>query len=206
MRLFLIDDHALFREALQRLLTAEPTWEVVGQAGCVEDALAQLTSQPVDVLILDYDLGEQTAVHALSRLHDIGFRGKVLVVTAGLPDRDALKLIKSGISGIFHKQDPPEALERCIRAVAQGQVLIEQRYLQSLVKASDAQPAPALNERERKIMRALLEGLSNKEIGAELRISESAVKAALQQLFAKAGVRTRSQLVRIALEDYGHLL
>ena len=55
-------------------------------------------------------------------------------------------------------------------------------------------------------LRALLEGLSNKEIGVELRVSESAVKAALQQLFAKAGVRTRSQLVRIALESYGHLL
>jgi two-component system nitrate/nitrite response regulator NarL len=206
MRLFLIDDHALFREALQRLLAAEPAWEVVGQAGCVEDALAQLTSQAVDVLILDYDLGEQTAVHAMSHLHDIGFTGKVLVVTAGLPDRDALKLIKAGISGIFHKQDPPEALERCIRAVAQGQVLIDQRYLQSLVKAGETPTPPALSERERRIMRALLEGLSNKEIGSELRISESAVKAALQQLFAKAGVRTRSQLVRIALESYGSLL
>jgi two-component system nitrate/nitrite response regulator NarL len=202
MRLFLIDDHALFREGLQRLLMAEGAWEMVGQAGNVDDAIAQLRDTPVDVLILDYDLGDQTAVHVMERLKGIGFAGKVLLVTAGLPDPDALRLIRAGVSGIFHKQNPPEALERCIREVAQGQVLIDQRYLQSLVTVTQAAAAPLLTERERRIMRSLLEGLSNKEIGAELKISESAVKAALQQLFAKTGVRTRSQLVRLALESY----
>lgn len=206
MRLYLIDDHALFREGLSRLLlggTDEARWEMVGQSGDVEEALAQLRATPVDVLILDYDLGEQTAVHVMERLKEIPFQGKVLLVTAGLPDRDALRLIRAGISGIFHKQNPPDALERYIREVAQGHVLIEQRYLQSLVATSDTSTAPPLTERERRIMRSLLEGLSNKEIGAELKISESAVKAALQQLFAKTGVRTRSQLVRLALETYG---
>jgi two-component system nitrate/nitrite response regulator NarL len=74
--------------------------------------------------------------------------------------------------------------------------------LQSLVNVTPTVSAPLLTERERRIMRSLLEGLSNKEIGAELKVSESAVKAALQQLFAKTGVRTRSQLVRLALESY----
>jgi two-component system nitrate/nitrite response regulator NarL len=206
MRLYLIDDHALFREGLHRLLASDPSWNMVGQSGNVDEALEQLRTMSVDVLILDYDLGEHTAVHVMVRLKELDFTGKVLLVTAGLPDRDALQLIRAGISGIFHKHHPPEALERCIREVAQGQVLIDQRYLQTLVSAEDAGPLPALTERERHIMRALLEGLSNKEIGTELRISESAVKAALQQLFAKTGVRTRSQLVRLALESYSHVI
>ncbi|MEY4581192.1 MAG: hypothetical protein RL701_5895 [Pseudomonadota bacterium] len=203
MRLFLIDDHALFREGLHRLLMAEGAWEVVGQTGNVDEAIEQLRDTPVDVLILDYDLGDQTAVQVMDRLKAIEFKGKVLLVTAGLPDADALRLISAGVSGIFHKQNPPDALERCIREVAQGQVLIDQRYLQSLVNVTPTVSAPLLTERERRIMRSLLEGLSNKEIGTELKISESAVKAALQQLFAKTGVRTRSQLVRLALESYG---
>ncbi|MET0390659.1 MAG: response regulator transcription factor [Polyangiales bacterium] len=206
MRLYLIDDHALFREGLHRLLAGDDSWVMVGQSGNVEEALAALRDTQVDVLILDYDLGDQTAVHVMKRLKEIGFAGKVLLVTAGLPDRDALQLIRAGISGIFHKQNPPEALERCIREVAQGHVLIEQRYLQSLISGNETTSAPVLTERERRILRSLLEGLSNKEIGAELKISESAVKAALQQLFAKTGVRTRSQLVRLALESYGNEL
>jgi two-component system, NarL family, nitrate/nitrite response regulator NarL len=206
MRLFLLDDHALFREGLHRLLAADPMWQLVGQSGRVDEALELLRNTHVDVLILDYDLGEQTAVQMMEQLRSIDFTGKVLLVTAGLPDRDALQLIRLGISGIFHKHHPPEALERCIREVAQGQVLIEQRYLQSLINANESKTAPELTPRERQIMRFLLEGLANKEIGAELRISESAVKAALQQLFAKTGVRTRSQLVRLSLESYSDVI
>jgi two-component system, NarL family, nitrate/nitrite response regulator NarL len=205
MRLYLIDDHALFREGLYRLLSGHAGWEMVGHSGKVDEAIAQLREIQVDVLILDYDLGEQTAVHVMERLKETAFAGKVLLVTAGLPDRAALQLIRAGISGIFHKQNPPDALERCIREVAQGQVLIEQRYLQSLVTTTETSSLPGLSERERRILHSLLEGLSNKEIGAELGISESAVKAALQQLFAKTGVRTRSQLVRLALETDGYM-
>jgi two-component system nitrate/nitrite response regulator NarL len=206
MRLFLLDDHALFREGLHRLLASDPMWQLVGQSGRVDEALESLRNTPVDVLILDYDLGEHTAVHMMEQLRAADWGGKVLLVTAGLPDRDALQLIRLGISGIFHKHHPPEALERCIREVAQGQVLIEQRYLQSLLSANESKAAPVLTPRERQIMRFLLEGLANKEIAGELRISESAVKAALQQLFAKTGVRTRSQLVRLSLESYSDVI
>ena len=206
MRLFLLDDHALFREGLHRLLASDPMWQLVGQSGRVDEALTQLRSTPVDLLILDYDLGEHTAVYMMEQLRAMSWAGKVLLVTAGLPDRDALQLIRLGISGIFHKQHPPDALERCIREIAQGQMLIEQRYLQSLINANESKAAPVLTPRERQIMRFLLEGLANKEIAGELRISESAVKAALQQLFAKTGVRTRSQLVRLSLESYSDVI
>jgi two-component system, NarL family, nitrate/nitrite response regulator NarL len=205
MQLFLLDDHALFREGLSRLLATDPMWQLAGQSGNIDEALQLLRTTHVDVLILDYDLGEHTAVHMMEQLRQIEWGGKVLLVTAGLPDRDALQLIRLGISGIFHKHHPPEALERCIRGVAEGQVLIDQRYLQSLISANENKSAPELTPRERQIMRFLLEGLSNKEIGAELRISESAVKAA-QQLFAKTGVRTRSQLVRLSLESYSDVI
>jgi len=199
--LFVVDDHALFREGLLRLLDTDPSLRVVGNAESVDQALRTLPSTGVDVLILDYDLGEENAVSLVRHLRDRNYTGRILLVTAGLPNHDALELVRLGISGIVHKQHSPEELHRSILEVASGKVFIEQRYLQTLLESAAHQPSrPRMTTRERDVLRLLLEGCSNKEIGAELGVSESAVKASLQQLFAKTGVRTRSQLVRVALE------
>ncbi|MGV3519453.1 response regulator [Luteitalea sp.] len=200
---FVVDDHALFREGLLRLLSTDPQLEVVGGASSLDEALTGLPPAGVDVLIVDYDLGDASAVTLVRQLRERQYAARILLVTAGLPDRDALELVRLGISGIVHKQHSPEALQRSILDVASGAVHIEQRYLQSLIQsAADAPARPRLTAREREVIRLLLEGLSNKEIGSELGVSEGAVKASLQQLFAKTGVRTRSQLVRIALEQH----
>jgi two-component system, NarL family, nitrate/nitrite response regulator NarL len=208
IRLFVIDDHSLFREGLLRLLDTDAELVVVGNAASAGAALEQLATCTVDVLILDYDLGDQTALHVVRELKKQGFAGRCLVVTAGLPDHDALELIRLGVYGIFHKKHSPDELHRSIREVAQGKILIDQTYLRDLVASVTIpeEPTMQLTERDRSILRLLLEGVSNKEIAATMNLSESAVKAALQQLFAKTGVRTRSQLVRVALEKLGSQL
>jgi two-component system, NarL family, nitrate/nitrite response regulator NarL len=203
IRVFVVDDHALFREGLLRLLDGDDSLKIVGSADSAGSAIEQLARVDTDVLILDYDLGASTALNVVRGLRDRGFQGRSLVVTAGLPDADALELIRLGVYGIFHKKHSPEELHRNIREVAAGRILIEQSYLQNLLEsvADPRDPAPAsLTSRDRQVMRLLLEGCSNKEIAGQLNISESSAKAALQQLFAKTGVRTRSQLVRFALE------
>lgn len=205
IRLYILDDHALFREGLLSLLSTTDEFELLGAAGDASEALRQIPRLQPDVLILDYDLGDVTAVHVVESLAKSGFTGKTLLVTAGLPDRDALTLIRDGVSAIFHKLHAPADLHRCIREVAQGRSLIEQEYLRGLIASATSeyeQPAARFTDRDREILRSLMEGLANKEIAAQLRISESAVKASIQSLFAKTGVRTRSQLVRIALEQY----
>lgn len=202
IRIYLLDDHRLFREGLRRLLDADPRFIIAGQSGDSAQALEDLQTTAVDVLVLDYDLGKENALAMLEPLRTMNFRGKTLVVTAGLPDKDALALIKGGISGIFHKQESPEDLQRAIVEVAQGRVLIDQQYLQAVVAAAQPQESAKFTDRERITMRYLLQGLANKEIAGNLNISESAVKATLQQLFSKTGVRTRSQLVLLAIEKY----
>jgi two-component system, NarL family, nitrate/nitrite response regulator NarL len=205
VRIFVVDDHALFREGLLRLLDTDEALKIVGSADSVSSALEQLRKIPTDVLILDYDLGSGTALDLVRGLRENNFQGRCLVVTAGLPDRDAMELIRLGVCGIFHKKNPTEELRRSIQEVAAGKVLIDQSYLQMLMESvSTLQSAPIqLTDRDRKVLRMLLEGKSNKEIAADLNLSESAAKASLQQLFAKTGVRTRSQLVRVALEKLG---
>lgn len=202
IRIYLLDDHMLFREGLRRLLDSDERFVIAGQSGDSTQALAELQKTTVDVLVLDYDLGKENALTLLEPLRSINFAGKILIVTAGLPDKDALTLIKAGISGIFHKQDSPEDLQRAILEVAQGRVLIDQQYLQAVVAAAQPQELTRFTERERVTLRYLLQGLANKEIAGNLGISESAVKATLQQLFSKTGVRTRSQLVLLAIEKY----
>jgi len=205
IRLFMADDHALFRDGLARLLSADPDFELVGIAGTTDEALDALTRHEVDVLLLDYMFGDRPADTLVTTLRARGFTGRILLVTAGLPDREARQMIAAGVAGIFHKQRAAEDLARSIREVHEGKVLIDEHYLRKLVQVASADDSRALRftERERQILAFLMEGLANKEMASELRISESAVKAALQVLFNKTGVRTRSQLVRVALEQFG---
>jgi two-component system, NarL family, nitrate/nitrite response regulator NarL len=206
IRLLLVDDHALFREGLTRLLGAETDFQVVGQCSTVKDALDVLSAQPVDVVLLDVDLGPERGSEFMTGAHRIGFRGRVLVVTAGLRDDEAAFFLREGAAGIFLKHDSPAVLARSIRRVMDGEASIDQRLLAGLMRSGgeggDEPERAALTERERGVLRGVFEGQANKEIAAALGISESSVKAALQQLFQKTGVRTRSQLVRIALEQY----
>lgn len=205
IRLFLIDDHALFRDGLARLLSGDPAFELVGIAGDPAEALAQLPVTEVDVVLLDYMLGDEPAAGVVTALRARGFTGRILLVTAGLPDREAREMIGAGVAGIFHKQHAADDLKRSIREVFDGKVLLDEHYLRKLVRATDDVQLPVLRltERERQILTFLMEGLANKEMAARLNLSESAVKAALQVLFNRTGVRTRSQLVRVALEQLG---
>jgi DNA-binding NarL/FixJ family response regulator len=202
----LLDDHTLFRESLSRLLDAEPDFEMVADCSSIEQAIEILRSRPVDLVLLDYDLGPQRAPDFLDRIRALGLTPRVLMVTAGITASESVQVLNEGASGLFLKHSSPALLAEAIRKVHGGETWVDQRCLRDIVQvASQPEGRPAskdFTERERAVLRGVFEGLSNKEIGARLDISESSVKAALQQLFHKTGVRTRSQLVRIALEQF----
>jgi len=159
-------------------------------------------------VLLDYDLGRQTGSDFLQEAKMIGFQGKVLIVTAGLSDVEGAQLMRLGAAGIFMKHSSAATLSEAIRRVMSGGVWFEQQYLRRMFDAPPAEKQSErasnqhLSEREGRVLRYILEGLTNKQIADRLDVSESSVKATLQQLFDKAGVRTRSQLVRVALEQY----
>jgi DNA-binding NarL/FixJ family response regulator len=207
LRLLLVDDHTLFRESLSRLLESEPDFEMVGHCAAIEDAIGFLREHPIDLVLLDFDLGEGSASDFLSRARALGLATRVLMVTAGMSDSDSAQLLSQGVSGIFLKHSSPALLAQAIRKVAAGETWIEPGVLSAVAELASQPERRARNrhftEREREVLRGVFEGLSNKEIGVRLSISESSVKAALQQLFQKTGVRTRSQLVRVALEQHG---
>ena len=204
IRILLLDDHALFREGLARLLDAHAGFVIAGKAETVVEALALLPTALPDVVLLDVDLGTDRAIDFVRLARQQQFAGRVLVVTAGVSDTEAIQLVQAGVSGILHKHNPPDVLCDVVRRIAAGEVHLEPRYLRPLFSSMDESAAarPQLVARELAIMRLLLRGLANKEIAADLHLSESAVKAALRVLFEKVGVRTRSQLVKVAIEQY----
>jgi DNA-binding NarL/FixJ family response regulator len=209
LRILLIDDHALFREGVTRVLAAEPDLEIEHCASIAE-ALEILQRMPVDIVLLDYDLGFERGTRFLPAARSVGFSGRVLVVTAWVSDNEARRLVRQGVAGIFLKENPISALAEAIRAVGCGGAWLDQRYLRLLagaeVQAEGAEPPKKLSERERAVLRYLLEGLTNKEIASAMLTSETSVKTILQRLFLKTGVRARGQLVRVALEQYRDLL
>jgi DNA-binding NarL/FixJ family response regulator len=205
IRLLLLDDHVLFRESLSRLLASEPDFAMAGHCGTASEALDLLRHNTVDIVLLDFDLGGDHATHFAGAARAAGFLGQILMVTAGMSAMESSLVLTGGVSGIFLKHSSPSLLAQAIRMVNSGQMWVDPKIVKMLAEGmpqrEDRSLQNLLTTRERQVLQALYEGLTNKEIAGQLGVSESAVKATLQQLFQKTRVRTRSQLVRIALES-----
>jgi DNA-binding NarL/FixJ family response regulator len=207
IRLLLIDDHTLFRESLVRLLEAEAEFEVVARCSAVAEGIRAMADDTIDVVLLDYDLGQEVGTDLLSRLGGIGSSARVMMVTAGMGASATLNAANAGVAGIVLKHSDPRQLMEAIRRVAAGETWWDTGVLETVsqsMKGPAGGPASvkALTARQRQVLRSILDGLTNKEIAARMQASETAVKATIQELFHKAGVRTRGQLVRVAVERH----
>lgn len=198
IRLLIVDDHALFRESVGRLLAQEADFTISGVCGTLGEAESVLRQGFVDVVLLDYDLGNALGTELIDTIQEEFQHVNVLMLTGGVSAAVVRRALQAGVAGVLLKHCSPEQLLKAVRQVASGGTWWEPAPM-----APPAPPAPVtpgISRQQASILRLLLEGLSNKEISAQINISESAVKASLQELFRKTGVRTRSQLVRIALE------
>ena len=203
IRLLLLDDHVLFREGLRRLLVSEPGFETVAECGTLAEGLAVLSHSAIDIVLLDFDLEDDTGARFITAANAQGYQGKILMVTAGMSPLDIAVARKLGIAGIFLKHSSPAMLLDAIRAVAEGREWMDPKLNGAGADAANADAAhkkEPLTPREQDVLRSVFEGLTNKEIAYRIGVSQSSVKATLQNLFEKTGVRTRGQLVRIALE------
>jgi len=208
IRTLLVDDHALFRESLARVLGGEADFDIQA-CGTIREALGIIAQSPIDLVLLDMDLGGERGSQFLPDATQAGFTGRVLIVTASIHHAEARRLLRQGVAGIFVKDSSLHDLAEGMHAVAAGEMWIDSRF-SDLTEPSSAGPEPSgrphFNEKQRQVLKSVVEGLGNKEIAWRLQISESYVKAILQRLFQKTGVRTRGQLVRVALEQYSDQL
>jgi two-component system nitrate/nitrite response regulator NarL len=203
--LLLVDDHAMFREGLTLMLEKEPDLRLIGQCASCAEALAFIEEHDSVFVLLDVDLGPDRALDFINAARRMKFSGRILILTAGISDQEAVQLVEAGVKGILHKNNSTDALFVAIRKVAGGEVCLEQRYLKALFQ-STSRPRRSqtrnLTERDKAVLRLVFHGMTNREMAERLRISEAAVKASLRQVSEKLAVRTRAQLVKVALEQY----
>jgi two-component system nitrate/nitrite response regulator NarL len=188
------------------ILGSEPDIKVVALCQKVADAAQVAVSQQVDLFLVDLRLQGEEGVELLERLRQMEHPARVVILAAQVEVTELVRLVSLGVSGIILKKSPPGELLRCIRSVAAGEAWLEQKHLSALLhelsKPRHNESEQALTDREKAVMRSLLQGLSNKQIAERMHIREAAVKSLLQTLFRKTGVHARSQLVRVALEKY----
>jgi DNA-binding NarL/FixJ family response regulator len=212
IRVFLLDDHEVVRRGVHDLLDAEPDIEVVGEAGSADHALARGPALRPDVAVLDVRLPDGDGITVCRELRS-AMPGLACLMLTSFDDDDALlDAIMAGASGYVLKQIKGSDLVSAVRTVASGQSMLDPattaRLMQSLRGDGAAGPAEqpeqqalaGLSPREREILGLIGEGLTNRQIGARLYLSEKTVKNNVSRLLAKLGVERRVQAAVIATQ------
>jgi DNA-binding NarL/FixJ family response regulator len=204
LRLAIVDDHPIFRDGLRRLLESEPGVTVVAEGSDGMDAIRIARDERPDVLLLDVAMPRLDGVNALSAPEMTAT--KVIVLTAGLDERQVMKAIELGARGIVLKEAATRLLIDSIRGVMEGKLMIAPdvaaMLAQTAARRGDRDHRPyGLTARESDIVRAIAAGNSNREIATSLGISLQTVKHHLTSIFDKTGTTSRLELALVALKE-----
>lgn len=198
IRVFLLDDHEVVRRGLADLLDLEADLEVVGEAGSAADARVRIPATRPDVAVLDVRLPDGTGVEVCRDIREDNPDVKCLMLTSYSDDEALFDAIMAGASGYVLKDIRGNDLVEAIRQVASGKSLLDpsltQRVLERLRNGDKEDPRIAgLSDQEKRILELIGEGLTNRQIGAEMHLAEKTVKNYVSSLLAKLGMERRTQ-------------
>jgi DNA-binding NarL/FixJ family response regulator len=200
IRLLIADDHPVVRDGLRAMLATQPDMEVIGEAASGTEAVEQARALRPDVVLMDLQLPELDGPAAIATLRDTQPALHVLVVTTFGSDADITRAIDAGATGYLLKDAPRDQLFTAIRAAARGESVLSPSVASRVLGRMRAPAEEALSARELEILAAVARGLSNRDIGRQLYVSEATVKTHLLRIFAKLGVDDRTAAVTVALE------
>ncbi|WP_406173956.1 response regulator [Streptomyces sp. NBC_00996] len=207
IRVFLLDDHEVVRRGITDLLDAEPDISVVGDADSVEHALVRGPALRPHVAVLDVRLPDGDGISVCRELRSLMPELACLMLTSFDDEEALLDAIMAGASGYVLKQIKGSDLVSAVRTVASGQSMLDPTTTARLMRSLRADPAEApavapelasLSPRERDILALIGDGLTNREIGKKLYLSEKTVKNHISRLLAKLGVQRRVQAAVLA--------
>jgi two-component system nitrate/nitrite response regulator NarL len=204
LRVLLVDDQALFRKALAGLINAQLDMTVVGEADNGLDALERVRVTTPDVVVMDVNMPVAGGVEGVRAIRSAGYATKIVMLTISEDDDDLFDAIRAGANGYLLKNIRPEALFDDLRGVVRGEAPIAPGIAHKLLDAlrdTPARPTPAvpregdaaLTRRETEILQLVAAGLSNKEIAAQLVITEGTVKNHVHNALEKLHLSNRTQ-------------
>ncbi len=206
LRLIIVDDHKIVRQGLSAILSLESEFDVVGEAGSLEEAVSLTKSLEPHVVIMDVRLEEESGIEACREIKAALPETKVLMLTSYGDDEAIFSSIMAGASGYLLKNTSKAELIGAIRAVGQGQVLLDPAitkkvtdrlvYLSRRETKSDTEE---LSERELEVLALVARGLTNKDIAERLFLSEHTVRNHVSHILQKLGLSRRSEAAAIAL-------
>jgi DNA-binding NarL/FixJ family response regulator len=209
IRIFIVDDHAIFRESLVAVFSQHKDLQVVGQAGSVDEAKSLLSKLNPDVLLLDMKLGGgRSGLDLLREVSDLNTKTKTIVFTGGDASEDeAVEAMRLGARGYLVKHCPTDLFIKCIRKVQSGEVWLDGRMTEAVLTAlsgkqgnGEAPEKSDLSRRELEVIQLVIQGYKNRDIAAKLFISEKTVKNHLSAIFNKLGVTDRLELTLFVFE------
>lgn len=209
LRIFLIDDHNLFRSGVKALLARQPDFEVVGEAADGLEGLKRAREMKPDVVLLDLNMPGIAGREAVQMLVEELPQTQVLMLTVSEDAEDLIDTLKSGARGYLLKNIDADFLVDAIRRAARGEAVMSPQMTSKLVQglqhgAREMNPEAAdkdrISPREREILMLLARGASNKEMARELKLAESTVKIHVQNILRKLNLTSRVQAAVYAVE------
>ena len=211
VRVLIVDDHALFRRGLQMVLEGESDIDVVGEAGDGHEAIVQAERTTPDVVLMDVRMPKRSGIEATRAIKDVLPSVKILMLTISDEEADLYEAIKAGASGYLLKEISIDEVANAVRSVQAGQSLISPSMASKLltefaamVKRRDERnqvPGPRLTERELEVLKLVAKGMNNRDIGAELFISENTVKNHVRNILEKLHLHSRMEAVVYAVRE-----
>ena len=214
VRIGLADDHQMFRDAVRRLLDAEPDLVVVGEAGDGAEAVALTLQYEPDILLLDVAMPHGTGMQVLQQIAAASKTTRIIMVTGAVEENELRQALRLGARGFVLKESGAEQLLESIRVVHGGEYFVGRECMADLVSAvrnrgvvieGKVPPRKAdfgLTTRERQIVSAVVNAYQNKEIAEKFAISEKTVKHHLTNIFNKVGVSNRLELALFAVHHH----
>ncbi len=204
---FVVDDHAILREGVRRLLDAQPDLRVVGEAATGEETLRRVPELRPDVLILDLSLPDISGLEIIRRVHQSAPEVAIVVLTMHESREYFFRALQAGISGYVLKEGGLADLRLAVQAAARGDVYIYPSLTRQLVADLARHPASqarlqagGLTARERQVLDLVAQGLTNREIAERLTVTLSTVQTHCANIMNKLGLRNRAELIRYGIE------
>lgn len=202
-KILLIDDHPLMRQGMRQLIELETNFTVVGEASNGMDGVKLAVELEPDLIILDLNMKGISGLDTLRALRAQGIDARIVVLTVSDEQSDIFALMDAGVDGYLLKDSDTSDLIENIQKAAKGEVVLSETVRNHILnRRPEADPLAVLTDRERDVLQWIATGMSNKQIAAQLFISEETVKVHIRNLLRKLNVHSRVAATVLYLEQH----